>query len=258
MPPAAKFSAGSLLTRVGERALERASWALRTRTLRLRIEHPIVSFTFDDFPRSAVSNGAQILEKYGFRGTFYAAGSLMNASHEGISYYGSDDLRALAARGHEIGCHTFGHVRVPRLSKTALESEMRENAAFIAKILPGYVLQSFSYPFGQVSPMGKLRLQRRFASCRGIQPGVNAKVADMGLLRATSIYGETIHPRVGALLNEARRARGWLVFYTHDVVATPSRFGCTPSLFEQVVSMVAEQGLEVRTMQQGVEAIQAQ
>jgi len=228
---------------------------MRTKTIRLTSERPFVSFSFDDFPKSAVSNGARILERYGFRGTFYAAGSLMGSSHDGISYFQREDLQALVACGHEVGCHTFSHVAVSSLNKAMLEGEINENAVFIGKQLPGYVLQSFSYPFGRVSPLGKLRLQRRFASCRGIQPGINAKVADMGLLRATSIYGETIHPRVGALLAEARRTRGWLVFYTHDVEATPSRFGCTPALFEQVVRMVAEDGLEVRTMQQGVDAI---
>jgi peptidoglycan/xylan/chitin deacetylase (PgdA/CDA1 family) len=255
MPPTAKSSAASLPARIGGRLLERASWALRTKTIRLASERPFVSFSFDDFPASAVSNGARILERYGFRGTFYAAGSLMGSSHEGISYFQPEDLEALVARGHEVGCHTFSHVAVSTLNKAMLESEIRNNAAFMEKLLPGYVLQSFSYPFGRVSPMGKLRLQRRFSSCRGIQPGINAEVADMGLLRATSIYGDAIHPRIDVLLAEARKTCGWLVFYTHDVEATPSRFGCTPALFEQVVSMVAQHGLEVRTMQQGVEAI---
>jgi peptidoglycan/xylan/chitin deacetylase (PgdA/CDA1 family) len=41
----------------------------------MRNRRAIVSFTFDDFPSSAVSNGARLLEDHGARGTFYLTGS---------------------------------------------------------------------------------------------------------------------------------------------------------------------------------------
>lgn len=252
-----KISASAQFRRINDRVLERASWALRTKVARIRTRRPVVSFSFDDFPRSAVSNGARLLEKYGFRGTFYAAGSLAGSSNDGISYYGRDDLLTLASRGHEIGCHTFNHVRVSQGSAATLDSEILDNAVFVGSILPGYVLRSFSYPFGHVSPLRKLRLQRHFMTCRGIGHGINSNVADLGLLRAVSVYGRAIDPRVVALLTEARRTCGWIIFYTHDVDAAPSPFGCTPTVWDQLVSLVADNGFDVLTVQQAAEEIQS-
>jgi len=50
-----------------------------TRAAPIRIDVPggLVSFTFDDFPKSAALNGASILEKYQARRTFYGCLGMM-------------------------------------------------------------------------------------------------------------------------------------------------------------------------------------
>ena len=53
---------------------------LHRRTIPLGDRGPIVSFTFDDFPRTAATAGAAILESFGARGTFYTAAGLMNTT----------------------------------------------------------------------------------------------------------------------------------------------------------------------------------
>ncbi len=40
-------------------------------------------------------------------------------------------------------------------------------------------------------------------------------------------------------------ARGWLVFATHDVEANPSRYGCTPELFERVLRWSVHSGARI-------------
>ena len=44
---------------------------------RLNNATPMVSFTFDDIPKSAATTGAGILEDHGARGTFYVSGGLV-------------------------------------------------------------------------------------------------------------------------------------------------------------------------------------
>src|SRR5262245_55669942 len=44
-----------------------------SKPFRMRNDRPLVSFTFDDVPDSAYTNGARILEDFGARGTFYVA-----------------------------------------------------------------------------------------------------------------------------------------------------------------------------------------
>jgi peptidoglycan/xylan/chitin deacetylase (PgdA/CDA1 family) len=216
---------------------------------------PIVSFSFDDFPRSAAANGARILENHGMRGTFYAAGSLCNKVVDGTTYYNASDLENLIKAGHEIGCHSFRHVSVTSIGRTELQNEIRENAAFFAALPHPQALLSFSYPFGQISPLRKLILQHRFVSCRGIRPGVNCGVADLGLLRATPLYTDSL-TNIHAQLEKASSKNGWLVFYTHDVDENPSPFGCTPALFETAVQLTASAGFDVMTVRDAVSAIE--
>ena len=71
--------------------------SLHRRTIALGSLGPIVSFTFDDFPRTAYSVGGAILEKFGARGTYYVAAGLMNTSGELGEQSHADDLHSLLA-----------------------------------------------------------------------------------------------------------------------------------------------------------------
>ena len=83
--------------------------ALYRRTVPLGDHGPVVSFTFDDFPRTAYSTGGAILEAHGARGTYYVTVGLMNASNELGELFVEDDLRPLMEKGHELGTQTFHH-----------------------------------------------------------------------------------------------------------------------------------------------------
>ena len=169
-----------------------ATELLATKTIPMRNQQGIVSFTFDDFPSSAVTKGATILQNYGLCGTFYAAGSICGQTVGDVSLFNSSDVAALATVGHEIGCHTFSHTPVSAFAKRALEQDLDKNAAFVADKIPGYMMCSFAYPFGDVSPLYKPLLQRYFAACRGTKHGLNLHRADLGFLKAVRLYSNLI------------------------------------------------------------------
>lgn len=222
-----------------------ASAALRLRTMRLKNSRPIVSFTFDDFPRSAVANGARLLEAAGVSGTFYLASSFCDRTVDGIDYYAPDDVRRLLRAGHEIGCHTASHARVPELDKQTMSDELDRNQQFVSHHFDDVQLRSFAYPFGSVSPGAKLMLQNRFASCRGISPEINVDTVDLGLVRAISLYEHLFdRPKLQALLGKLH-GNTWLVFYTHDVDPAPSAYGVSPDLLAYAVKTAAEMGHEI-------------
>lgn len=225
-------------------------YRLAANSIESALDEAVVSFTFDDFPGSAASAGAKILEAHGARGTFYVAGSLVDGtSREYGDYCRRAELTALVAAGHEIGCHTFGHARVSTLSPRGLIDELDRNAAFIGACLDGYAMRSFAYPFGDIRPFRKLQAQTRFASCRGNSPGVNSGRIDLGDLRAERIYERSIdHDHVTAMLRSAAKAPAWIVFYTHDVADRPSPYGCTPATFERVVKNVVAAGASILTV----------
>ena len=59
------------------------------------------------------------------------------------------------------------------------------------------------------------------------------------------------------MIDQNARARGWLIFATHDVRETPSRFGCTPDFFEQVVQWSLESGARILPVVEALEVLKA-
>jgi peptidoglycan/xylan/chitin deacetylase (PgdA/CDA1 family) len=117
--------------------LRRAARHSRSKPFAMRNAAPLVSFTFDDVPDSPYSNGAAVLEDHGGRGTFYIADGTLGAVDTHWRVIGRDQVSALHARGHEIGCHTFSHVGVDRLDAVAPDEECRRNREALRELCPG-------------------------------------------------------------------------------------------------------------------------
>ncbi len=216
----------------------------RSKPFQMQNREPIVSFTFDDVPDSAHSNGATILEERGIRGTFYIAAGICGTADTHWRVIGRDEVRALHAHGHEIGCHTFSHVNVERLDAAGMAAECQRNAEALAQLAPDLRPTNFCFPFGRLSLARKLQLQGRFDSCRGIYEGINAGAVDLGLLRVIELYDRTLTPdKLQTALRETRERNGWLIFYTHDVADPPSWIGCSPALLRSTVDAVQAAGL---------------
>lgn len=211
-------------------------------------EQPVASFTFDDFPRSAWTAGGAILERHGGHGTYYAClGHLRRPPEAG--FFTADDLAALIERGHELGCHTFSHTLAHQASRSQFVGDLERNAAELSRLRPDVSFANFAYPGGQDPPRAARESLRRFASARGIAPGVHEGRFRVNRLRANRIYSNrTELGAVRKLVDENASRSGWLVFYTHDVQPDPGDFGCTPELFEAVVRMTVESGARILTV----------
>ncbi len=237
------------MNRLSSALNRRLARAIRTRGLRLRSQKPIVSFTFDDAPRSAVSNGAPILEEAGACGTYYVAGGLVGTISDNWAHWDADDLRRLCERGHELGCHTYSHARAPDLDSQAFRREAETNQDFVARACGDVRLTSFAWPFGDVSLARKAQAQAMYASCRGINPGVNSGVADLGLLKAVALYDQTRDDAaMGAWFDKAQAANGWLIFYTHDVQVSPTQYGASADQLRHAVNMALGRDFEILTV----------
>ncbi len=120
------------------------------------------------------------------------------------------------------------------------------NRRALSGLLPGTVLRTLSYPMSPPRSGTKRRMQRYFLGCRGGGQTFNVGTADLNNLRAFFIEQsrDNLLP-IGQLIEENGRARGWLIFATHDVAETTTRFGCRPATFEQVAGWVAQSGARV-------------
>lgn len=247
----------SMLSRVGpiHRTVLKA---FDRRNVSLGDSGPIVSFTFDDFPRTASSTGAAILEQFGARGTFYVAAGLANTSGELGDLFTAHDLHSLVERGHEIASHTFAHVSSQKVSLTAFCDEVQRGMKAVEQIAT-QCSRNFAYPYGEITLGAKKMLAPYVSSARSIIPGANGPLIDLNLLHANSIYGDgDTCSRISNLIAQNVMQRGWLIFYTHDVRPRPSAYGCTPKLFELAVREAARSGSRLLTVAETLSEIGAE
>jgi len=223
---------------------------LYRRTVPLGDLGPVVSFTFDDFPRTALSTGGAILESYGARGTYYVTVGLMNVSNELGELFVEDDLRPLLEKGHELGTQTFHHSSCRSVPLSSFRDDVQKGMKAVEE-LAGHNSTNFAYPYGHVTLRSKKALGPVLTSSRSIIPGLNGPDVDLNLLRANRLYGDAdTSQQAQDLISENVKQKGWLIFYTHDVRPNPSEYGCTPALFEFAVSHAAKSGSRILTVEQ--------
>jgi peptidoglycan/xylan/chitin deacetylase (PgdA/CDA1 family) len=225
--------------------------SLYRRTVSLGDHGPIVSFTFDDFPRTAFTTGGSILERFGARGTYYTAYGLMNTKDELVQFC-SEDIDALLEHGHELASHTYGHISCRSVSCQRFCEDVESGSRAIEEA-SGTNATNFAYPFGHLTLRTKQSLAQSVTSARSIFPGFNGPEIDLNLLRANSLYGgmENVEAAHELIAENAKR-KTWLIFYTHDVSPRPSPFGCTPKLLEAVVSCAAQSGSRILTVREAL------
>lgn len=219
---------------------------------------PFVSFTFDDFPRSALLTGGSILKDHGLEATYYASLGLMGKQAPVGAMFLPEDLKALLEQGHELGCHTFGHCHSWQTKPATFERSIIENRLALSALLPGASFRTFSYPISAPQPRTKQKVAKYFVCCRGGGQTFNAGATDLNYLRAFFLEQSRDNAEaVKNLIDQNRRARGWLVFATHDVCPAPSRFGCTPEFLEDIVQCAVNSGARILPVVQAWEALRA-
>lgn len=210
---------------------------------------PTLSFTFDDAPANAATIGAGLLEAADMRGTYYIASSLLGHDSPCGPILDPAQLHRLAAAGHEIGGHSFGHLNALEVPADRFAADIAANRAALAAQLPGLAPRSFAYPYGAATWRTKQAALAQYTSCRGNRPGVASGRIDLGLLPANKLYaGQTTAQGLRALMAETIARHGWLILYTHDVGPTPSPYGCTPQDLAGAIELAQSLGLRVATV----------
>jgi peptidoglycan/xylan/chitin deacetylase (PgdA/CDA1 family) len=224
----------------------------------IRTERPLISFTFDDFPRTALETGGAILKDNGLHGTYYVALGLLGTESPSGRIVDSEDLVAAMEQGHELGCHTFSHDDSWETSPPEFERSIVQNQRALEQLTPGVPFRSFSYPRSSPKPSIKRIAARHFLSCRGGGQAANYRSADLNQLSAFFLEKTCgdLKP-VERIIDFNRDNRGWLIFATHDVGEQHGRYGCTPEFFEAVVERAVASGARILTVGQAVDAITA-
>jgi peptidoglycan/xylan/chitin deacetylase (PgdA/CDA1 family) len=220
--------------------------SLKVRPTQLAAQRPVASITFDDFPKNAWLEGGPVLARHGVKATYYTAGGFCGRQVEATVFYDQADLKALAAAGHEIGCHGFDHQPTPCLTSAQLAADTERNRAFLKPFLGGEAPVSYAFPFGRVSPRTKAFFAPRFTCLRGVHPGVNAGRVDLAQLNAISLEMRCWNKiQIESAIAGAVKDRGWLIFYTHDISERPSDYGSTPEMLDWALSRLVAAGVDI-------------
>ncbi|NJO32679.1 MAG: polysaccharide deacetylase family protein [Rhodospirillales bacterium] len=234
----------SLIERAASKGRRVLADRLSRRMISISTPVPIVSFTFDDAPKTAFDAGRAILKQVGARATYFVSLGLLDTETEVGRIASAADLARAVAEGNELGCHTFDHLDAWHVSSAAYIASVHRNREALHRIIPGAEFTTFAYPKSGATASVKSALRDTFVCCRGGGQVANVDGADLKLLKAcfldrrTGIDIEFIHSLVD--YNAARR--GWLIFATHDVTAHPSPFGCTPDFLEAIAQYVSSSG----------------
>lgn len=247
--PATASRLPGTIDRLAGRLTNRLIRATPWRLIPIPTRQPIVSFTFDDVPDSALRAGATILEARDVRGTFYIAGSLEGRVEPGRTLIDAAGCRELAARGHEIGCHTFGHRDIRHVDRASLAADLADNARYLDSVDPRPGRRNFAYPYNSGSFGKRPMLAHAYRTCRAGGEAINRGPTDPTFLRAVEIRQPETH--VAGLtrwIDAVVEKPGWLIFFTHDVAPAPTPFGCTPAAFERLVAHAVASGCCVLTV----------
>ncbi len=213
------------------------------KSFNLNLSKPIISFTFDDFPQSAVTHGLELLDKYGSRATYYIAFGLVDKVTPTGKIANLTDIKQVVDSGNFLGCHTFNHLGVLEQKLSSFDKSIERNNIFLQEMFPPLKFNVFSYPKGQVKPGAKKIVENHFICSRGITPGINKGMVDLNLLKGTRIYGNVSNfAWIKNFIEDNVLANGWLIFYTHDISDNPTPYGCTPELFNEVVKYSKSSG----------------
>lgn len=111
----------------------------------------VIIINFDDGLRTQYTHAKPILDKYGFKATFYV---VCNYVDNKKGYMTWEQIETLSREGHDIGSHTMNHFRLSDLSKTEINYEVGQSK----KCLQDHDIEaaSFAYPFNDGSDNKKI------------------------------------------------------------------------------------------------------
>ncbi len=232
--------------------IERKIRPFRSRRLmKFEIDRPIISITFDDFPKTAISVGANMLDKYGWTGTFYTCTGFAGITNHHGPQYDAADLPALEASGHEIAAHTYDHLDCTRLSEAQIQDQIKRNRQGLADMGVKQPVTSFAYPYGATNAGLKGFLGEHYHAVRGIGSGVHYDTADLNELKSEGLYSNSFKSTLSTLSGLSRRP-GWYTLFTHDICENPTRWGCRPNEFETALEIIKSLGAIVLPVRDAV------
>jgi peptidoglycan/xylan/chitin deacetylase (PgdA/CDA1 family) len=157
-----------------------------------------VMITFDDGYRDAFSRASPLLLRFGMRATAYViTGRISKGDADSLTW---PLLRALEARGVEIGSHTVSHVDLTALSTRRVIRELVDARLQLERRL-SHPVRWLAYPFGAWNPrVEQLARDAGYALAVTTDPGAVQRSSRPLALRRIRVSDTTSVPALAATL----------------------------------------------------------
>jgi len=115
---------------------------------KVKPEHAVIAFTFDDGDVSDYLLAYPILQKYGIKGTSYI--NPYNPDHNVKKKLSWDQIKQMYAYGWDFGDHTYTHMDMTKSTPDQIKQSVEKvNTAFTKNGLK--IPQVFAYPYGKLN-----------------------------------------------------------------------------------------------------------
>jgi peptidoglycan/xylan/chitin deacetylase (PgdA/CDA1 family) len=125
----------------------------------------LVALTFDDGYTDFLTHAVPALARYGMTASVYVIAGRMPGSNDWdrdgprLTLLTPQEVRAVAAAGHEVGSHGYSHIRLSGLGAAELERETAQSRRVLEDVLQAPV-RGFCYPYGDHDEAAVLAVQR--------------------------------------------------------------------------------------------------
>lgn len=169
----------------------------------------LASFTFDDGSLSHFTRFLPILDKFGFKGSFYIITDQVGLANK-MTW---SQIAALYRQGHEIGSHTHTHASLPALSDEKLDFELKASKN---KLTP-FGATTLSYPFGDYDRRVINFAKKYYAGGRAWgNPADYKKELGINMGSIDKFALKTVDFSSPAGLPKSVTGQYWLIFVIHD------------------------------------------
>src|ERR1035437_6323037 len=114
--------------------------------------------TFDDSRVEHALIAAPVMEKYGFRGTFF----IMTITYNKKNYMTKEQIAGLAKAGHTVGLHSWDHTMVTKYKDAADRQKQVAEPKKKLETIVGKAVEYWAYPNGVYDHKGAEELSKYF------------------------------------------------------------------------------------------------
>jgi peptidoglycan/xylan/chitin deacetylase (PgdA/CDA1 family) len=180
-----------------------------------------VSFTFDDGPLCQFQTGLNLLNNFGFKGTYFIITNYVDSSVFGVTW---DTVRRARSFGNEIASHTVSHADLSVLTNTAakqdsLRIELGHSKQRIEAEVPTQKCLSLAYPWTKYNDTVRQITSQYYMSARSAGYPESKNPQNFYSLAGTVIWTATTANDLNFYMNYCISRGEWFIEMIHGIDA---------------------------------------